>query len=534
MRHPRRWRPRTWLARVSLRTRLLCLSISLVAIGLLGTGLLVTTALHGYLQDRVDERLALTGQVAARLTVPSRSGPAPALRAHSFLSDTTVTYLDETGSIRRTFDAETTAPGGGPELPHLDRQAVLAHEGRPFTVSSREGDHLWRTLALPQPPRAHPSGPPKPGGTVVIATSLEEVDRTITKTRNLSLSAGAGLLATLGITSWFAVRSGLRPLSRIEETATAITSGDYSRRVPEPATAHTEVGRLTVCLNQMLERIDTAFQARTEAEAKTRRFFADASHELRTPLVGIKGYTDLYRMGAMPTREDIDQTMTRIARESERLTRLVEEMFLLARLDEDADRPGSPRLPSSSLDLAPMDLRTLAADALHDVRALDATRPLTLTGPGGGRPATAPADADEARLRQVVTNLIGNAITHTPAGTPIRIGVGTIGAHAVLEVADQGPGLTAPERDRVFDRFYRTDDSRTRATGGSGLGLAIARSLATAHGGHIALDTAPGEGCTFRLLLPALNAVETPTSDEAREQQRAGDATRTDRYPRMH
>ncbi|GAA2218654.1 sensor histidine kinase [Streptomyces nogalater] len=149
-----------------------------------------------------------------------------------------------------------------------------------------------------------------------------------------------------------------------------------------------------------------------------------------------------------------------------------------------------------------MDLRTLAADALHDVQALDATRPVTLTGPGGGKPATAPAHADEARLRQVVTNLIGNAVTHTPPGTPIRIGVGTVGRHAVLEVADQGPGLTATERAHVFDRFYRTDDSRTRATGGSGLGLAIAHALVTAHAGQITLVTAPGRGCTFRVLLP--------------------------------
>jgi two-component system OmpR family sensor kinase len=350
-----------------------------------------------------------------------------------------------------------------------------------------------------------------------VATSLEEVDRTVTKTRNLSLTAGAVLLAILGVAGWFAVRSGLRPLTRIEETATAITSGDYSHRVPELAAPHTEVGRLTTCLNQMLGRIDTAFRARAEAEARTRRFFADASHELRTPLVGIKGYTDLYRMGAMSTHEDVDHTMTRIAEESARLTRLVEEMFLLARLDEDTEGgfPGgthTAREPAFALDLAPMDLRTLAADALHDVQALDATRPVTLTGPGGGKPATAPAHADEARLRQVVTNLIGNAVTHTPPGTPIRIGVGTVGRHAVLEVADQGPGLTTTERAHVFDRFYRTDDSRTRATGGSGLGLAIAHALVTAHAGGIILDTAPGQGCTFRILLP----LPDPPQDEIR------------------
>ncbi|MEU1290358.1 ATP-binding protein [Kitasatospora sp. NPDC005856] len=489
---------------LSLRTRLLCLSIALVAVGLLGTGLLVTAALHGYLQDRVDDRLVLTGQVAARLSPPAGTGTPTGVQALGVLGDTTVTYLDDSGATRRAFDVSPTPPGGGPELPLLDHEAVLAHGGRPFTVPSHDGEHEWRVVAFTQPtPLAAPESPGE-RGSVVVATALDEVDRTVAKTRNLSLTMGAALLAVLTAVGWFAVRSGLRPLTRIEETATAITAGDYSHRVPELAAPHTEVGRLADCLNQMLTRIDTAFRARTEAESRARRFFADASHELRTPLVGIKGYTDLYRMGALSTREDLDRTMTRIAAESQRLTRLVEEMFLLARLDEDAHNaaPGPGRAPAFALDLEPMDLRTLAADALRDVRALDNSRPVALTGPGGGKPSSAPAIADEARLRQVVSNLIGNAVTHTPAGTPIRIGVGTVGTHAVLEVADQGPGLTGTERDRVFDRFYRTDDSRDRATGGSGLGLAIAQALVAAHGGRVTLDTAPGRGCTFRVLLP--------------------------------
>ncbi|MEU9861983.1 HAMP domain-containing sensor histidine kinase [Streptomyces sp. NPDC047971] len=477
--------------------------MALVAVGLLGTGVFVTTALHSYLQDRVDDRLHLTGRIASRLSPPSGTGTPPGVQALSVLGDTTVTYLDADGATRRSFETSAVLPGGGPDLPGLDRAAVVAHEGRPFTVPAHDGDRSWRVIALTQPAQVFPPGQADARGSVLVATSLDEVDRTVAETRNLSLTVGAALLAVLAVAGRFAVRSGLRPLTRIEETATAITAGDYSHRVPALAAPHTEVGRLTDCLNQMLGRIDTAFRARAEAEARTRRFFADASHELRTPLVGIKGYTDLYRMGAMPTREDVDQTMTRIAAESERLTRLVEEMLLLARLDEDT-HPGveTGRGPAFALDLAPMDLRTLAADALHDVRALDAARPVTLTGPDGGKPATAPAVADEARLRQVVTNLIGNAVAHTPAGTPVRIGVGTAGTHAVLEVADEGPGLTPAERDRVFDRFHRADGSRTRATGGSGLGLAIAQALVTAQGGRITLDTAPGEGCAFRIELP--------------------------------
>ncbi|MFB7475195.1 sensor histidine kinase [Kitasatospora sp. NPDC056184] len=499
---------------LSLRTRLLCLSTALVAVGLLGTGLLVTGALHGYLQDRVDDRLVLTGQIAARLSPPAGTGTPTGVQALGVLGDTTVTYLDDDGAAGPAFDLSPAPPGGGPALPPLDSAAVLAHGGRPFTVPSHEGDGAWRVIVLTRP--AHLVAPDQAGplGSVAVATSLDEVDRTVAKTRALSLTMGAALLAVLAAVGWFAVRSGLRPLTRIEETATAIAGGDYSHRVPELAAPHTEVGRLAAGLNQMLGQIDTAFQARSRAEARTRRFFADASHELRTPLVGIKGYADLYRMGALATREDLDRTMSRIAAESTRLARLVEEMLLLARLDEDVHRPaGGPEgAPAFALELAPMDLRTLAADALRDVRALDATRPVTLTGPGGGRPADAPAVADEARLRQVVTNLIGNAVTHTPPGAAIRVGVGTAGGHAVLEVADQGPGLTPAERDRVFDRFYRTDESRDRTTGGSGLGLAIARALVAAHGGRITLDTAPGRGCTFRVLLP-LPAGEPPSTD---------------------
>ncbi|MFF7456451.1 sensor histidine kinase [Kitasatospora sp. NPDC008115] len=495
---------RRGLSGLSLRTRLLCLSVALVAVGLLGTGVLVAGALHGYLQDRVDDRLVLTGQVASRLSPPSGADTPTGVQALGLLGETTVTYLDDAGAVRRAFDVSPAPPHGGPELPPLDRAAVVAHGGRPFTVPSQESDRAWRVIALPQPAQLIAPDPPPARGTVVVATSLEEVDRTIAKTRNLSLTMGTALLAVLAAVGWFAVRSGLRPLTRIEETASAIADGDYSRRVPELAAPHTEVGHLTACLNQMLSQIDTAFRARSEAESRTRRFFADASHELRTPLVGIKGYADLYRMGALSTREDLDRTMTRIAAESTRLARLVEEMFLLARLDEDAHPPaGGPGAePAFALDLAPMDLRTLAADALRDVRALDKSRPVTLTGPGGGKPSNAPAVADEARLRQVVTNLIGNAVTHTPPGTPLRIGVGTAGGHAVLEVADQGPGLTPAERERVFDRFYRTDGSRDRTTGGSGLGLAIAQALVTAQGGRITLDTAPGRGCTFHVLLP--------------------------------
>jgi two-component system OmpR family sensor kinase len=225
-----------------------------------------------------------------------------------------------------------------------------------------------------------------------------------------------------------------------------------------------------------------------------RRFVADASHELRTPLAGIRGFAELYRMGALSEEADIKRTMARIESEALRMGGLVEDLLTLARLDEQ--RP---------LELAPMDLRTLAADALHDTTALDPSRPVALTGPGGGTaPTAALVLGDEARLRQVVTNLVGNAVKHTPPGTPVRIGVGTVEGRGVIEVADRGPGLTADQAARVFERFYRVDSSRSRQDGGgAGLGLAIVSALTAAHHGQVDLVTTPGEGAVFRVSIPA-------------------------------
>jgi two-component system OmpR family sensor kinase len=194
---------------------------------------------------------------------------------------------------------------------------------------------------------------------------------------------------------------------------------------------------------------------------------------------------------------DAEAALARIESESGRLARLVDDLLLLAALDE-------PEGVAAALEPTPMDLRTLAADAKHDFAALDPSRPITLTGPDGGPAASAPVLGDEARLRQVVSNLVGNAVTHTPAGTPVRVGVGTVGAEAVLVIEDSGPGLSTEEAARAFDRFYRADASRARTTGGAGLGLAIVRSIVTAHGGRVEIHSAPGQGAAFRILLPAV------------------------------
>ncbi|MGW1270696.1 sensor histidine kinase [Streptomyces sp. NPDC002491] len=543
-------------ARASLRSRVLLLAVALLTAGFAAFSLVTGNALRAYLEDRLDAQLRASAQVFSLLPpriAESGAGRTPPAGFADFstevLGNPVVTYVAEDGTTVSSIDSlagrNRSGDARGPALPRLDAASVAARRGRPFTVDSSQGDGRWRVIAVPAADiralrdalgaaAAKDGGPVqdggplkdgallKDGGSVIVSTSMAPVDGTVDRMWRVYETTGLGLLALLALAGWFAVRSGLRPLTRIEQTAAEIARGDLSRRVPDLAGPGTEVGRLAAALNGMLGQIEAAFAARAESEARMSRFVADAGHELRTPLAGIRGLTDLHRMGALPDRQDVDATMSRIARESDRLTRLVEDMLLLARLDEHAlrageDGPGTSTAFPLSLDCAPMDLRTLAADALHDARALDVSRPVSLTGPDGdGPPACAPAFADESRLRQVVTNLIGNAVTHTPPGTPLRVGVGTVGDEAVLEVADQGPGLTEEQAARIFDRFYRADASRARATGGAGLGLAIVHSLVTAHAGRVEVDTTPGRGAVFRVLLPRQAEPLTEPLDEAR------------------
>ncbi|MFG2778328.1 ATP-binding protein [Streptomyces prunicolor] len=513
--------PRVVWARASLRSRVLLIAVVLLTAGFTAFSLVTGNALRSYMADRVDAQLRASAQVFALLpSTVAKTGtgtggkPPPGLTDFSteVLGNPVITYVTKNGTVESSIDslagANRTEGASGPDLPRLDASAVAARAGKPFTVAGTSGDTRWRSIAVPRVVGGTLLG----GGTagsVIVSAPMSQVDGTVDRMWHIYETTGLGLLVVLGLAGWFAVRSGLRPLTRIEQTAAEIAAGDLSRRVPELAGPHTEMGRLATALNGMLAQLETAFAARAESEARMTRFVADASHELRTPLAGIKGLTDLHRMGALADREDIDATMARIARESDRLARLVADMLLLARFDEHS--LGTTGDLGPALELAPTDLRTLAADALHDVRALDATRPVALTGPDGvGAPASAPALADEARLRQVVTNLVGNAVAHTPPGTAIRIGVGTVGEDAVLEVADEGPGLTPAQTAHVFERFYRADTSRTRATGGAGLGLAIVDSLVTAHAGRVEIDSAPGRGATFRVRLPLHAELRAP------------------------
>jgi two-component system OmpR family sensor kinase len=528
---------------LSLRSRLVLLALVLVLLGLAVSDTVVLGSVRGQLVQREDQQLQRYGEpLAARLGtdgVPAPRFVRPGGDGRPWLpSQFVVAFAAADGTISDQFRLPVAAGDPQPLWPPMDAASLRAHLDKPFDVAADHGGGRWRVLIVPvsaagpgngsghrggagrtptgagaastgstgtgtgstgtgtsgpAPARAR-DGSALPAG-VVVAASLDEVSSTTDHLSNAFLLIGGVVTALLGIAGWFAVRAGLRPLRQIEATAVQIAAGrPLSHRMPE-ASPRTEAGRLSTALNSMLAQIESAFAARAASEEQMRRFVADASHELRTPLAGIRGFAELYRMGALPDEADVKRTMARIESESVRLGGLVEDLLTLVRMDEQ--RP---------VQLAPMDLRSLAVDALHDTTALDPSRPVSLTGPGG--PGTAPGPApvlgDESRLRQVVTNLVGNAVAHTPPGTPVRIGVGTVDAHGVLEVSDAGPGLTAPQAARVFERFYRVDASRSRqAGGGAGLGLSIAAALITAHRGHVDLTTAPGEGATFRIRIPS-------------------------------
>ncbi|MCW2617547.1 MAG: Sensor protein, partial [Modestobacter sp.] len=304
------------------------------------------------------------------------------------------------------------------------------------------------------------------------------------------------------------VRNSLRPLQEVEHTAQAIAAGDLSRRVPV-GDERTEVGRLSAALNGMLGRIESSFRAQQASEeqaraseGRMRRFVADASHELRTPLTSIRGFAELHRQGAVHGPEDTGRIMQRIEAEATRMGLLVEDLLQLARLDQQ--RP---------LTLGPVDLAELAGDAVHDARAVQPERPLSLLLDPSLTDVPV-VQGDEARLRQVIGNLVTNALTHTPVDARVTVRLAEDAADpgiVVVAVSDEGPGLAPADAHRVFERFYRADASRTRAAGGTGLGLSIVASLVAAHGGRVELTTAQGKGATFAVRLPRSGPAAPPT-----------------------
>ena len=459
-----------------LRVELVAAMLLLVACGLLASGIAVTSILRHSLLDRADQNLMEASAGWAQEPpedLPSDRGPNPARPPSNFY----VQAVDQHGNIWSAINDGKAQPA----LPANDDVGPV-----PVTIGSIGPAHVpWRAVSVRAPN----------GDLITVAMDLSDVQSTLRSLVLLQIAIGAGVLLVLGILGYAVVHSSLRPLVEVEETAAAIASGQLDRRVPQ-RDPRTEVGQLSLALNGMLTQIqramaasDTSAEQARHSEERMRRFITDASHELRTPLTTIRGYAELYRQGAA---SDMGMLMSRIESEARRMGVLVEDLLLLARVD--AQRP---------LEKRRVDLLILASDAVHDARAMAPTRPISLEVLEG--PGTPEVMGDEARLRQVLGNLVANALQHTPESAPVVLRVGTAGTDAVLEVQDAGPGMSAADARRVFERFYRADASRTRASGGAGLGLSIVDSLARAHGGRVSVTTAPGQGCCFRVVLPRVD-----------------------------
>jgi two-component system OmpR family sensor kinase len=462
------------LKRLSLRARLVLGVIVLAALGLGAADVATYTSLRSFLIDRTNSTLDSLQHAFGQ---PGFAGAGPGqppvyiqLRAANG-----TTIVAQQSSPRFDADGERSPP----KLPATISLAGAKQRGpdlvRYFDVPTVSGDDRYRVRASHEPGKA---------GMLVVAISLNDVDDTLHRLVVVEAAVTAAVLAALTLLALWLVRDALRPLRAIERTAGAIAAGDLTQRV-ERADDRTEVGRLGVALNAMLGQIESAFRAREASEQKLRRFVADASHELRTPLTAVRAYAELFTRGADRRPDDLARSMAGIERESERMSLLVDDLLLLAHLDE-----GRP------FEREAVQLDDVVREAVDSARAVEPEREITLDAV----PLVVLGDHD--RLRQIVDNLLANVRAHTPDASPVRVTLARANGDATIEVADSGPGLSDDDRDRVFERFYRADDSRSRSTGGVGLGLSIVAAVATAHGGTVDARTGPDGGAVFRITLP--------------------------------
>ncbi|MEZ5380741.1 MAG: HAMP domain-containing sensor histidine kinase [Microthrixaceae bacterium] len=368
--------------------------------------------------------------------------------------------------------------GSDAHPPEIDAEQALANAPtrQPFTVDGHDESAAYRVLSY----RDGPSDT-----VITLAMPLDSVEAAVTDLIRVETLGVLVILAALAALAWWVIRLGIRPVKAMTHAATTIAEGDLSHRVPD-ADPRTEAGELGAALNVMMARIESSFDEQQRAQARLRDFVADASHELRTPVATIRGYSELYRAGGLGTPDSLDDAMARTEAEAVRMGSMVEDLLTLARADQD--RP---------LELAEVDLAALARDAVADATAVDPGRPVTAEI---GEPLV--LRGDQARLRQVIANLLTNARVHTPPGTPVTVTTARDDGWAMLTVRDEGPGMAHEAATRAFERFYRADPSRSRHSGGSGLGLSIVEAMVRAHGGTATLDSTPGKGTTVSIRLP--------------------------------
>jgi two-component system OmpR family sensor kinase len=467
-----------------LRNRLILAAVFLASLAIIASDFAANTALRSYLISQVDNQLfSISSGSLERL---DRAGIAPQSEFEESRSpfrvlqpirgvptSTSLTLLDREGNLIGQVGGELAGQNFG--VTGLKVSQVERYENKPFTIEGEGRNPDVRALAL-----VLPTGM----GSVIAANSLEEVDKTLSQLRFLFFFLGLIAIFLTALVSRWIIAISLRPLDKVEETAEAIAAGDLSARLPA-AKPDTEVGRLTTSLNMMLSRIEQSFSVRVESENKLRRFVADASHELRTPLTAIRGFAELHRQGAVSGEEKTKELISRIEGESIRMSSLVEDLLLLARLDQ-----------ARELDFEPVDLNTLIVEVVASAKAAGPNHPIELNLPQEELFVL----GDSRRIHQVVANLLANARTHTPLGTKINVTARQTLAEVIIEVADNGPGLSKSDQERIFERFFRADPARVRNSGeGSGLGLSIVDAVMKAHGGYVSVKSELDKGATFTL-----------------------------------
>jgi len=486
--------------RLSLRARLILGVIALATVGLAVADAVTYTSLSSFLVSRTDDSLdAAHASAEAALRRPhggprdhGNGGPPPDHDAEPGdspdISRLTASVPGLYVQVRRA-NGTVVATGAAPQFsgtkqsppPRLPKTIALTSNNGVervayLTVPAKTGGSRYRVRAS--------TSPGDNGFVLLVATSLSSVDSTLHRLVLVEMLATLAVLAGIALLGLWVIRVGLRPLTEIGATAATIAGGDLSHRVANE-NQRTEVGRLGIALNAMLSQIETAFRAREASERRLRRFVADASHELRTPLAAVRAYSELFSRGAAQRPADLERSMSGISRESERMSVLVDDLLLLARLDE-----GRP------LTREPVDLRDVVAESVETARTLEPERRIDC------RVEDATVLGDRDRLRQVVDNLLSNVRAHADQDAAIDVMLTSANGSALLSVADSGPGMPSEQVAQVFERFYRADPSRARAAGGAGLGLSIVAAVAEAHGGRVSAASPEGSGAVFTVELP--------------------------------
>ncbi len=474
--------------RISLRTRLTTLSVGIITL-LLGVSIIGTVAvLKTYLQQNTDRQLIAAARLLATedpLTVKSRID-AGLVKIPPLPGDYYIAFLDPQGRIWIGLVGSPIYDGDVPNLSEFNVLAVQATKGLPFTANIKKtepGERLeeWRLVALVENNLA---------GSVVVGIPTEQSEGIIGQYRSIAFGFSGLLLVVSGFALWLTISSALKPLREVSAAADAVRQGKFDRRLP-PVEGKTEIARLNNSLNEMLGSIEDSIQSRNKTLSRMQQLVADASHELRTPLVTLRGYAELYRKGAFKTKAQVDDAMSRIENEAIRMSSLVESLLALARLDENA-----------KLQITEGDIHAVSETVVRNVSAGVPNTKISITDLSGkalGKPVA--AKFDEPGIVQVLTNLLSNACNFA-GDKDISVALGNKDSQTVIKVIDNGEGIPKQLRSKVFERFYRSDNSRNRDTGGSGLGLAIAKGIVEAHKGKIVAEETTGGGATFKFTLP--------------------------------